>query len=429
MTPLLRARLEYQQAHLRSRIGRLRETLAGQLLRWSLRGESLLGFLERHQPGLHAERLQRFEDLRQRPARIVFTFRTLHFLDWFVPIHQALERLYPGQYGVLYLDYATTLRRVGSGWEYLRYREQVQSRMLGLGVDPLLHASHEELEAFGAPIPWQAGITCESIRQERLQLPLRIYLPHYSLPKAIDRTLPENIRFEHAFLPTRPPYSYAALNDDPGSTRAMLHDVGYPKECLPVEPNRIFPGDDRPVILYAPSLEVPLLQAALRQGLVEVFRNHPEWNFVVKLHPSLESRRHYVAGFMKQQLEGLPHVRFDSLSSIQSLAGEASVLITDFGSVGGEFRMSAGKRVVFLETPRRYAGGADLQFRDDFADAVCSVEALPQVLGEVLAQGDLSQEELQEMRTRVLTWDEAPDERAAQVLHGLLQPAKPDLQA
>jgi hypothetical protein len=97
--------------------------------------------------------------------------------------------------------------------------------------------------------------------------------------------------------------------------------------------------------------------------------------------------------------------------------------------VGGEFRMSAGKRVVFLETPRRYAGGADLQFRDDFADAVCSVEALPQVLGEVLAQGDLSQEELQEMRTRVLTWDEAPDERAAQVLHGLLQPAKPDLQA
>jgi len=46
-------------------------------------------------------------------------------------------------------------------------------------------------------------------------------------------------------------------------------------------------------------------------------------NFVIKLHPSLASRRHYVTTFIRQELKGVEHIRFDELTGIQDLAGES----------------------------------------------------------------------------------------------------------
>ena len=48
--------------------------------------------------------------------------------------------------------------------------------------------------------------------------------------------------------------------------------------------------------------------------------------------------------------------------------------------MGGEYRLGFGKPVVFLKIPAEYEGGSDLLFRDDFADAICEVEDLENVI-------------------------------------------------
>ena len=164
-------------------------------------------------------------------------------------------------------------------------------------------------------------------------------------------------------------------------------------------------------------MELSLLFDALDRGLLEIFNKMSHYNFVFKLHPSLASRRHYVTAFMCQELKGVGHIHFDELSGIQNLAEESSLLITDFGSVGGEYRLGYGKRVIFLKTPAEYEGGADLQFRDDFADALCKVVDLENVIGDVLKKGVLSDSELQKMRQKVLSFPGVADEKAAKTIN------------
>lgn len=418
---MLKAWLKYQQAHVGSYIHRSKEYFVNKSLKLGLGQESFLSFLDRTHPGLHEERKKRLFYLSQRlPNTIVFTFRTLHFIDWFAPIHLALERLFPGKFGVIYLDYATTLRRIGSGLEYLRYREQVQSRLLSMGIDPLNHFSHEELSSYQIRPKWILGITTETIRQENLDIPIRVYLPHYCLPKTIDYSLPKNIDFQHVLLPTRPPYTYESLNSNTTSFKFELHHVGYPKELLRVPQIKCFPNSNKPVVIYAPSLEIRLLMDTIKNGIIDFFRNNTQWNFVVKLHPSLESRRHYISTYIKDELSGYNHISVDALSNINSLNDEVSVLITDFGSTGGEFSLKSGKRVIFLQIPKRFEGGADLKFRDDYADAVCPISELPQMLEKLISLGPLSNEELTRMRTKVLNCTAKSDEQAAKTLNQLI---------
>ncbi|MEC7563967.1 MAG: hypothetical protein VX662_09700, partial [SAR324 cluster bacterium] len=150
--------------------------------------------------------------------------------------------MYPGKYSIIYLDYATTLRRILPGFEYLRYREQVHTRLLSFGIDPINHYSHEELRAYDFQPNWALGLTSESIRQENLSIPIRIYLPHYSLPKAVDKDLPDNIKFEHVFLPTQERYSYPNLRLNEQQNKIEIHPVGYPKEGLKVSQIKSFPN-------------------------------------------------------------------------------------------------------------------------------------------------------------------------------------------
>ena len=65
--------------------------------RWLLKGELLHTFLNKSQPYLHSEKQALIDSVKTRKV-IIFSFRTLHFLDWFAPIHLALERLYPEKY-------------------------------------------------------------------------------------------------------------------------------------------------------------------------------------------------------------------------------------------------------------------------------------------------------------------------------------------
>jgi len=376
-----------------------------------LKGDSPLKI----QPNLRQEK-QTLLDKSSGRRIIFFTFRTLHFLDWFAPIDLALGRFFPGKYEVFYIDFSTTLHRIGKGLEYLHFRQQVKERLLQLKISPLRHFSHEELARYTSFPDADVHVTCESIRQETFSVAERIYLPHYALPKAIDIGLPENIRFNHVFLPTRPPYTYKQL-DKKFQEEVKLHSVGYPKLQAASSPVSSFPDSDQPVVLYAPSLELSLLFDALDEGILEIFNKMSHYNFVIKLHPSLASRRHYITAFMCKELKDVEHIHFDELSGIQNLAEESSLLITDFGSVGGEYRLGYGKRVIFLKTPPEYDGGADLQFRDDFADAVCKVVDLENVIGDVLKKGVLSDSELQKMRQKVLSFSGVADEKAAKTIN------------
>ena len=393
----------------------LENLLESRMRRWLLKGELLDAFANNSQPYLHSEKQALIDNGKTRKV-IFFTFRTLHFLDWFAPIHLALDRLFPEKYEVFYINFGATLHRIGAGIEYLRYHRKVEERMLLLGVSPLRHFSHQELSEYSLIPEPAVHLTCESIRQETFSAPERIYLPHYALPKAIDTGLPENIRFNHVFLPTRPPYTYQQLNKKyPGNVK--VHSVGYPKLHAVHSNVLCFKDDERPVVIYAPSLEIKLLFDALDKGLLDIIKKLTQYLFVIKLHPSLASRRHYVTSFISRQIQDAEHIQFNDLAGIQELAEESSIMITDYGSAGGEYRMGFGRRIICLKVPEKYEGGADLLFRDDFADAVCEVGELEMVIESVIDKGNLSFSELQDMREKVLSYPEAADEAAARTIN------------
>ena len=58
-----------------------------------------------------------------------------------------------------------------------------------------------------------------------------------------------------------------------------------------------------------------------------------------------------------------------------------------------------------------------MRFRDDFADAVCEVEELEQVIESVINKGDISLSELKNMREKVLSFPDAADEAAARKIN------------
>jgi len=409
-------RIRYQGFRLWQHYVRFIENLLESLMqRWLLKGELLHTFVNNSQPYLQSEKQAVINNGKTRKV-IFFTFRTLHFLDWFAPIHLALDRLFPEKYEVFYINFGATLHRIGAGIEYIRYHRKVEERMLLLGVSPLRHFSHQELAEYSSIPEPAVHLTCESIRQEAFSAPERIYLPHYALPKAIDTGLPENIRFNHVFLPTRPPYTYQQLNKKyPGDVK--VHSVGYPKLHAVHSNVLCFKDDERPVVIYAPSLEIKLLFDALDKGLLDIIKKLTQYLFVIKLHPSLASRRHYVTSFISRQIQDAEHIQFNDLAGIQELAEESSIMITDYGSAGGEYRMGFSHRIICLKVPEEYEGGADLLFRDDFADAVCEVKELEQVIESVINKGNIPNSELRDMRDKVLSFPDAADEAAARTIN------------
>ena len=98
MSPVVRKfkflllRIRYQGFRLWQHNVRFIENLLESLMsRWLLKGELLYTFVNKSQPYLHSEKQALIDNCKTRIV-IFFTFRTLHFLDWFAPIHLALER-------------------------------------------------------------------------------------------------------------------------------------------------------------------------------------------------------------------------------------------------------------------------------------------------------------------------------------------------
>ena len=203
-----------------------------------------------------------------------------------------------------------------------------------------------------------------------------------------------------------------------------IHPVGYPKEGLKVSQIKSFPNSNKPLIVYAPSLDIDLLKKTIKEGIINVFKNNPQWNFLVKLHPSLESRRHYISSFFRNQLSEYQHIVFDSLSNINSFFDEGTIVICDFGSVGGEFSLQTGKRMIYLQVSKQYEGGGDLNFRDDYADTVSSIQELPENINKVLRLEPRKSIELEQIRKTVLTCSSNSDEKAATSINALIKKHK-----
>ena len=100
---------------------------------WLIKGHSLLSFFNECYPNFILQKKQFIENSKGKEI-IFFTFRTLHFIDWFAPIHLALKRDFAEKYEIIYIDFSTTLHRIGKGFEYIRFRKQVEERLTNLKI-------------------------------------------------------------------------------------------------------------------------------------------------------------------------------------------------------------------------------------------------------------------------------------------------------
>ena len=95
-------------------------------------------------------------------------------------------------------------------------------------------------------------------------------------------------------------------------------------------------------------------------------------------------------------------------------------MICDFGSVGGEFSIQTRKRMIYLQVSKQYEGGGDLNFRDDYADTVSSIQELPENINKVLRLEPRKSIELEQIRKTVLTCSSNSDEKAATTIDALI---------
>ena len=349
--------------------------------------------------------------------RIYFVFRGVHFIDFFVPIHQALDRLYPGRYQVLYVDYAQTLKRIRGEREYERFRAELKRRLSAFDISVSRHFCGKEVQAMsGFPQP-DMIVTTEAIRHESFRCEQRVYFPHSCVEK--EETIESNIRFNHFFQPSKPPYTYSRLFE-PGGKTFRIHHTGYPKIHLANKIAKRRFSDDKPVVLFAPSLKIDLLLRYVERGILSLFAKMVHCNFIVKLHPSLASIRHYILDLFFFKTKGRANIRIDTGSSLQEIGGNTSLMVADFGSAGPEYRLSFGRRVIYLQLPDSFVSASDLVFRDHFGDAVASVERLGEAIDSTLASGDVDAEEYRAMKSAVLYNPDSGDVAAAKAIHTIL---------
>ncbi len=385
---------------------------------WIIKGNSFIRYLCSNQSDQRINKQDFLNNIKSNQQVIFFVFRDLHFIDWFLPIHKALDTQYPEKFAVIYVNFGSTLKKVGDSLEYLPYLNQIELRLVPLKDTQFGHFSDKEIELFNNFPQPDLILTTETIRQEKFKVKNRVYLPHYTVPKAGD-TLPGKIKFNHVFLPTQEEFSYTSLNT-PDGRKPELHKTGYPKMVSLGNPSSRLFSDEKPIIIFAPSLDIKLIQSFMKKGILAVFKALTEFNFVIKLHPTLSTKMHYLYSYLCRELDKEKHVLIDTKSNIQQIGHHSRLMIADFGSVGAEYKLSFGKRLIYLDLPKSYEGGADLKFRDIFADSITTIENLGDSIRDIVNLGDLSLMELEDMRNRVVVnWKNA-DFRAAEAVNNIL---------
>ena len=122
-------RFRFQFLRLKIRWDKTKQKILESFLqRMIMRGDSIFSYFNKTQPYLLKEK-QDLIDKTSGKKVIYFTFRTLHFLDWFAPIDLAIKRSFPERYEVFYIDFSSTLHRIGNGFALIAVHD-VESRTL-----------------------------------------------------------------------------------------------------------------------------------------------------------------------------------------------------------------------------------------------------------------------------------------------------------
>lgn len=349
---------------------------------------------------------------------IFFVFRDVHILDWFMPIHLALDRLFSEKYLVFYIDFGSTLKQIGTGFNYQSYQMDIEKRLINSNITEFFHFSQDNISSFeNFPAP-DMIVTSETIRQEDFICKNRVYIPHYSVPK-LKAVVPKNIKFNHMFQAVRPPFCYNEFLDGI-KIDAQVHQVGYPKMHLKTQNKVQLFQSKKPIVIYAPSVESKIVMDEIKKGILDIFKQMRHLNFIIKLHPTLASSMNDVNRYVQKAIKNSSNIILDTQNSIQSIAPSSSILINDFGSAGAEYKLRFGKRVIFLEVPQHLEGGADLRFRDQFGDGVSNIHNLEKIINKVINMGDLVSQEWENMCRKVLYEYRNADTTAANTIDQIL---------
>ena len=358
-------------------------------------------FLHRTEPQYTEKKRQLLARTQQVPT-ICFAFRGIHWIDFFIPIHLELRRLYGDQYCVVYMsDLQSTLKKNMSS--RLSFYQTVRQNLRQQGIADDSYFDIEELPLFEQNFSAEILLFCENMNHIQFHgLRHRVYIPHYCVVKAKDRATfsgIKNLDMHHVFIPSKGTYFYTRSQMRYNNPDTQLHPIGYPKLELVIESVQ---GDaiKNPVI-YAPSLEKEVLFDALDQGILDVFASLPDIHFLIKLHPSIEGYKGGVGHIFHHYKKKYANITIDNMTAIHKFAHHSQLLITDFGSVGAEYKLLTGKPVIYLQVPAKYLGGSDLEFRDSYAEALVSVSELQATIVKTIGMDD-SDDALATMRSKTL---------------------------
>ena len=346
---------------------------------------------------------------------IFFTFRGEHFLDWFIPIHLALESLYSEKYTVYYINFASTLGRIGTGLEYLQFKKSVAKKLSQHNINPFQHFSHLELESHeNFPEP-DMIVTTETIRHEKFQAKERVFLPHGCITKY--GNMPDHIKYNHFFAPSIPEFNYPETAT-PETLSIQIHQVGYPKIHLNLPEKQYF-DSNKPIVLYSPSLETKFLLQCLKEGILEVFKNLPEINFLIKLHPSLKALRHYIVELFEKAQHHYKNIKIDYLSGLQEIAPSTAMMVCDYGAVGAEYYLGYNRPFIAIKPPTWYQAGPDCFFNQKYAFQVTSIQGLAQAIPSGL---ESKKPVRSSPANEILYCFGSADQKAANTIHQILSP-------
>ncbi len=393
-------------------------------LRFVSNKKSIIDLLNHANYALRKRKQSMLNESHGKKSKVIFfVFRDCQMLDWFIPIHRSLNELYPDTFTVLYVNFGSTLPRVGINQNYIPYLVSIEKRLSKASIPNYLHFSDREIPYYQKfPIP-DLILSSEVIRKEKFKCTERVYLPHYSVTKVTKRLKIMN-HFNYLFLPSKKHYTYQDLTED--DPRYSCFPVGYPKIEFKSDDHQKRFDNNKPTIIYAPNLDPAIVLRALKKGILKAFNQMTDYNFLVKTHPTLANKTFNLFRLINEEVKSKGNIKIDTNSNIEDVGYYSTMMITDFGSVGAEYKLRFGKRLIYLNVPKNYEGGGDLVFRDHFADAITDVKDLPAHIDRLLELGDLSETESNRMRSSVLYNFGSSDRIAAQTIHSILLPEQTD---
>jgi hypothetical protein len=338
--------------------------------------------------------------LSNKKIIVCFAFTKEHWIDYFVPIAMRLEELFPDKYQIIYLSDVNKGIKNGSIFKRLFLYSSIDKRLSKFNISKYFHFDFNELSLYKHKIKTDIVLFTEKIDHINLGAKHRIFIPHYILLKSTDTDL--NLKFNHIFIPTTNRYFYTKNVIESHNKYVITHNVGYPKFNLQAKNIKPFKSNN-PVVIYAPSLERSILFKVLDDGILDVFARLKNINFIIKLHPAISSgRSDGILRLFENSSKTYSNIYVDKNSPVQSFHEVSDLMIADYGNVGAEYKLSSGKKVIYLSVDEAFKGGSDLLFRDNHGDGIFSVDELEENIPRILNIPNISVEKLQKLRDDVV---------------------------